>query len=86
METQRPSLRDVATHISSLTGQISDYLEAHDLPTPSFSVDGNHELPSDLAGVRADLLSRLAELQDLVKGPEEMIVMEYPAVRLTPKS
>jgi hypothetical protein len=70
---------ELASRIAANTNKINDYLVAHNLPTPSFDVNGaqdtlipKHEL--DIQSARTAVIDDTLELRRLVLGPREYLM------------
>lgn len=78
--TMPPSrIVELATRIANNTATINDYLRSHNLPTPSFDVDGpldtlipKHE--TDVESARVAVIDDTLELRRLVLGPREYLM------------
>jgi hypothetical protein len=62
---------ELASIIQTRTQLIDDFLKAHDLPTPSFSVDASPDLPlpESLIKSRDEILEASEEIKALMEGP-----------------
>ena len=71
--TSRISL--LASIISVDTAKVNEHLEANDLPSPSFDVDGSVDLklPPETEEARMSVLEAPIELGDLLRGLEELL-------------
>ncbi|RYP17555.1 hypothetical protein DL765_004444 [Monosporascus sp. GIB2] len=72
MSGQSPSLDSLAAEITKLSGMLTGYMRANDLPVPSFEVDspaGYGALPPDIFGARQLLLDALMDMWFLTWGP-----------------
>ncbi|KAI0972042.1 S-adenosyl-L-methionine-dependent methyltransferase [Xylaria arbuscula] len=70
---------DLASRIASNTSKINDYLLRHNLPTPTFDLDGpldtlipKHE--TDIESARVAVIDDTLELRRLVLGPREYLM------------
>lgn len=68
----------LASLIASKTAAINDYLDHHELPTPSFSLDAldSPGIPSgaaDIQAAKASVISACLELKDLLTGPRSLL-------------
>lgn len=64
-------ISELASIIESRTLDLDNHFKAHNLPSPSFSVDAppNLPLPDSLLQSQNEILEASAELQALVAGP-----------------
>ncbi|RYP05243.1 hypothetical protein DL764_003950 [Monosporascus ibericus] len=72
MSGQSPSLDSLAAEITKLSGMLTDYMRASDLPAPSFEVDspaGYGDLPPEIFSARQLLLDALTDMWFLTWGP-----------------
>jgi hypothetical protein len=74
-----PRIVELARRIASNTDALSSYLETHQLPTPTFEVDGPADtlVPKDEAGVeaaRVAIIDDTEELRRLALGPREYLM------------
>ena len=67
---------ELAKQILANTNSVDEFLRSHDLPQPSFSVDGPVDFGIDSAEVESLRLSTIEatiELQDLLLGPTMLL-------------
>ncbi|USP77674.1 hypothetical protein yc1106_04948 [Curvularia clavata] len=75
MSSQSSRIAELAATIAHHTARVDKFLDEHNLPQPSFDVDGPVELglPSDVEESRVAVLRATQELNDLLQGPRELI-------------
>ncbi|RYP92595.1 hypothetical protein DL770_001237 [Monosporascus sp. CRB-9-2] len=72
MSGQSPSLDSLAAEITKLSGMLTGYMRANDVPAPSFEVDsptGYGDLPPEIFRARQLLLDALTDMWFLTWGP-----------------
>lgn len=70
---------ELSTRIATNTAKVDEYLTSHDLPTPSFDVDGPLQsmIPKDdveLEAARVAIIDDTLELRRLVLGPRDYLM------------
>lgn len=75
MSSSPSRIAELAAVVASHTKQIDDYLTQNGLPQPSFDANGPAELqlPPNLEQARAVVIQASQELNDLLKGPRELL-------------
>ncbi|KAF3025037.1 hypothetical protein E8E14_014355 [Neopestalotiopsis sp. 37M] len=81
---------ELSTRIATNTAKVDEYLISHDLPTPSFDVDGPFQsmIPKDdveLEAARVAIIDDTLELRRLVLGPRDYL-MTFTVGRLLQSS
>lgn len=79
------SWTEKAAEISKQATWISDYLQSHELPTPSFSLEESQDfLITDEAiqNARSALIDACRELLEAAIGPTALLKFEIPKVRI----
>ncbi|SPO05440.1 related to sterigmatocystin 8-O-methyltransferase precursor [Cephalotrichum gorgonifer] len=78
MAEANPTLTELAATISEAAQALTSYLEANNLPAPSFAEDGPADYPKapEVIGARFQLLGALHDLVHLAMGPTE-----YPFIQ-----
>lgn len=68
-------IAELAALISSNTQKIDEYLASNSLPRPSFEEDGPVKLglPAELEAARSATLNATAELEALLKTPDDLL-------------
>ena len=71
-------IAELAGLIASNTATVDDYLRSHNLPSPSFDVDGpvNLGIPAEaveIESARVAAVEASMELQDLLQGPNTLL-------------
>lgn len=69
------SLRELSSSIALRVNEITEYLETHRLPLPSFDADSPSTLPSDpvVQRARLDLIEAATALANLAIGSADLI-------------
>lgn len=69
-------IAELAGAILSNTTKIQEYLRSNELPFPSFDEDApiDLKLPPDLNDARIKALEASIELQDLLQGPDQLLL------------
>lgn len=73
-----PTLKVLAETISQTAKAITSYLDAHDIPTPSFAEDSPTDYPSvpEVQGPRLKLIEALSDMMLLAMGPTDFCFMK----------
>ena len=81
MASQLPTstLNELAAQIGTLSKTLTDYLNTHNLPQPSFAADAPPSLSKeaehvDIEGTRLELITVAEKLRDLAMGPDELML------------
>lgn len=82
---KNPSLTELAAEISKNASLITEYLLAHNLPSPSFAADGPQNFPVssenlEIQGVRLALIEASRAMLELAVGPLELLTLQAPTV------
>lgn len=83
-----PTITQLSSRIAENTAIVNDYLVSHNLPGPSFGLDGPEQLlppdtPSEITSARQAVISDCLELRNLLLGPREQIMtIGYQATAL----
>jgi hypothetical protein len=80
---------ELASAISDNTSKIEQYLEHHNLPSPSFGVDAPSNLgipseASDIEAAKRAALEATAELQDLLASTTALLLLNVPTAFPSP--
>ncbi|KAF2873316.1 O-methyltransferas-like protein [Massariosphaeria phaeospora] len=71
-----PRIEELAEHINTNTQKVSQYLESHSLPQPSFDEDGPVDLQinsQEVDNARREAINNCYELLDLLQGPKALV-------------
>lgn len=79
MSCTTKSITELAAAISRNTQIVNDYLVAHDIPVPSFDVNGPATVPippseKEIAAAHAQAIADSLALHNVLKGPNEMLM------------
>jgi 6-hydroxytryprostatin B O-methyltransferase len=85
---QRATLNELAAKISTLSKTLTDYLNMHNLPQPSFAPDAPPSLSKEAQHVeiedtRLELITAAEMLRDLAMGPDEIMMSQALLVYLS---
>ena len=74
-----PTISELAAIIADNTAIVNGYLNANNLPTPSFEVDGPAVIPipsheASILAAQENVIASTQELHNLMKGPTEMLM------------
>jgi hypothetical protein len=80
-------IAELADIIVSETKVIDDYLQSHDLSTPSFDINGPLTLPipdsaTDITKAQYEVIACTEELNELMKGPSEVLWARFVSLCL----
>ena len=79
MASPEPHIVKLAKRIAANTEKLQSYLSSHNLPTPSFSVDGPKDTlvpktETETEAARVAIVDDTEELRRLVLGPREYLM------------
>ena len=78
-------IAELSSVIARNTASVDEYIRSHNLPQPSFDVDGpvDLKLPEEVEEARVAAIDASQELNDLLRGP---IALVRPVVSCSPNT